>query len=109
MKLVKVIVKDISNNYVKVILSMIMSLDKYINRPAVKALLTNITNLNNSNKRNVANSFSKIDNDKSKDNSRKPRLDKLNKYYEFILNINIIINAINMQVPKMLATAKRAK
>lgn len=99
----------ISNNYVKVILSMIMSLDKYINRPAVKALLTNITNLNNSNKRNVANSFSKIDNDKSKDNSRKPRLDKLNKYYEFILNINIIINAINMQVPKMLATAKRAK
>lgn len=99
----------ISNNYVKVILSMMMSLNKYINKGTIKSLFTDIANLNNDNKRNVGNSINNINKEKSSDNSRKPLLDKLNKYYTFILNINVIINAINAQIPKMLATAKRAK
>lgn len=99
----------ISNTYVKVILSMMMSLNKYINKGTIKSLFTDIANLNNDNKRNVGNSINNINKEKSSDNSRKPLLDKLNKYYTFILNINVIINAINAQIPKMLATAKRAK
>lgn len=99
----------ISNTYVKVILSMMMSLNKYINKGTIKSLFTDIANLNNDNKRNVGNSINNINKEKSSDNSRKPLLDKLNKYYTFILNINVIINAINTQIPKMLATAKRAK
>lgn len=99
----------ISNTYVKVILSMMMSLNKYINKITIKSLFTDIANLNNDNKRNVGNSINNINKEKSSDNSRKPLLDKLNKYYTFILNINVIINAINAQIPKMLATAKRAK
>lgn len=99
----------ISNTYVKVILSMMMSLNKYINKNSIKSLFTDITNLNNDNKRNVGNSINNINKEKSSDNSRKPLLDKLNKYYTFILNINVIINAINAQIPKMLATAKQAK
>lgn len=99
----------ISNTYVKVILSMMMSLNKYINKGIIKSLFTDIANLNNDNKRNVGNSINNINKEKSSDNSRKPLLDKLNKYYTFILNINVIINAINAQIPKMLATAKRAK
>lgn len=99
----------ISNTYVKVILSMMMSLNKYINKGTIKSLFTDIANLNNDNKRNVGNSINNINKEKSSDNSRKPILDKLNKYYTFILNINVIINAINAQIPKMLATAKRAK
>ena len=99
----------ISNTYVKVILSMMMSLNKYINKGTIKSLFTDIANLNNDNKRNVGNSINNINKEKSSDNSRKPLLDKLNKYYIFILNINVIINAINAQIPKMLATAKRAK
>lgn len=99
----------ISNTYVKVILSMMMSLNKYINKDTIKSLFTDIANLNNDNKRNVGNSINNINKEKSSDNSRKPLLDKLNKYYTFILNINVIINAINAQIPKMLATAKRAK
>lgn len=99
----------ISNNYVKVILSMMMSLNKYINKGTITSLFTDIANLNNDNKRNVGNSINNINKEKSSDNSRKPLLDKLNKYYTFILNINVIINAINAQIPKMLATAKRAK
>ena len=99
----------ISNTYVKVILSMMMSLNKYINKGTIKSLFTDIANLNNDNKRNVGNSINNINKEKSLDNSRKPLLDKLNKYYTFILNINVIINAINAQIPKMLATAKRAK
>lgn len=99
----------ISNTYVKVILSMMMSLNKYINKITIKSLFTDIANLNNDNKRNVGNSINNINKEKSSDNSRKPLLDKLNKYYIFILNINVIINAINAQIPKMLATAKRAK
>lgn len=99
----------ISNTYVKVILSMMMSLNKYINKNSIKSLFTDIANLNNDNKRNVGNSIHNINKEKSSDNSRKPLLDKLNKYYTFILNINVIINAINAQIPKMLATAKQAK
>ena len=99
----------ISNTYVKVILSMMMSLNKYINKSTIKSLFTDIANLNNDNKRNVGNSINNINKEKSSDNSRKPLLDKLNKYYTFILNINVIINAINAQIPKMLATAKQAK
>ena len=99
----------ISNTYVKVILSMMMSLNKYINKGTIKSLFTDIANLNNDNKRNVGNSINNINKEKSSDNSRKPLLDKLNKYYTFILNINVIINAINAQIPKMLATAKQAK
>lgn len=99
----------ISNTYAKVILSMMMSLNKYINKGTIKSLFTDIANLNNDNKRNVGNSINNINKEKSSDNSRKPLLDKLNKYYTFILNINVIINAINAQIPKMLATAKRAK
>ena len=99
----------ISNTYVKVILSMMMSLNKYINKITIKSLFTDIANLNNDNKRNVGNSINNINKEKSSDNSRKPLLDKLNKYYTFILNINVIINAINAQIPNMLATAKRAK
>ena len=99
----------ISNTYVKVILSMMMSLNKYINKITIKSLFTDIANLNNDNKRNVGNSINNINKEKSSDNSRKLLLDKLNKYYTFILNINVIINAINAQIPKMLATAKRAK
>lgn len=99
----------ISNTYVKVILSMMMSLNKYIDKGTIKSLFTDIANLNNDNKRNVGNSINNINKEKSSDNSRKPLLDKLNKYYTFILNINVIINAINAQIPKMLATAKRAK
>lgn len=99
----------ISNTYVKVILSMMMSLNKYINKGTIKSLFTDIANLNNDNKRNVGNSINNINKERSSDNSRKPLLDKLNKYYTFILNINVIINAINAQIPKMLATAKRAK
>lgn len=99
----------ISNTYVKVILSIMMSLNKYINKGTIKSLFTDIANLNNDNKRNVGNSINNINKEKSSDNSRKPLLDKLNKYYTFILNINVIINAINAQIPKMLATAKRAK
>lgn len=99
----------ISNTYVKVILSMMMSLNKYINKGTIKSLFTDIANLNNDNKRNIGNSINNINKEKSSDNSRKPLLDKLNKYYTFILNINVIINAINAQIPKMLATAKRAK
>jgi hypothetical protein len=99
----------ISNTYVKVILSMMMSLNKYINKITIKSLFTDIANLNNDNKRNVGNSINNINKEKSSDNSRKSLLDKLNKYYTFILNINVIINAINAQIPKMLATAKRAK
>lgn len=99
----------ISNTYVKVILSMMMSLNKYINKGTIKSLFTDIANLNNDNKRNVGTSINNINKEKSSDNSRKPLLDKLNKYYTFILNINVIINAINAQIPKMLATAKRAK
>ena len=99
----------ISNTYVKVILSMMMSLNKYIDKGTIKSLFTDIANLNNDNKRNVGNSINNINKEKSSDNSRKPLLDKLNKYYTFILNINVIINAINAQIPKMLATAKQAK
>lgn len=101
--------KYISNTYVKVILSMMMSLNKYIDKGTIKSLFTDIANLNNDNKRNVGNSINNINKEKSSDNSRKPLLDKLNKYYTFILNINVIINAINAQIPKMLATAKQAK
>ena len=101
----------ISNNYVKVVLNMITSLNKYINKTSIQTLFKSISDLNSDNKKNIANSLRKIDANDSKntDKSRKSFLNDLNRYYKFILNINIIINTIGTQVPKMLATARQAK
>ena len=101
----------ISNNYVKVVLNMITSLNKYINKTSIQTLFKSISDLNSDNKKNIANSLRKIDDNDSKntDKSRKSFLNDLNRYYKFILNINIIINTIGTQVPKMLATARQAK